>query len=619
MAKIQCILREIIDLHESTIEDDFCEEVFKLETCDHKIMKSLLIVPDLKWNSKMICNGYKMILKYKEFLEHLDINIKDITAPNVYIEQQEQSVLVYENNTFILPIKFFDNSYNDIIIKDECKFVFNINYNNIYNLVNLNINKEISIPNNIKNVINLYLNNINYEEFHLYPKIINNNYDINLLPLQEVGVLFNLLNKKTLLADEMGLGKSIQALATISYTNSFPAIIVCPKSLKHKWGYECEKINNISCEIYEKNKTNFDTFDKDIYIFTYDDISKVIHLLEWRKNIKSVIFDESHYLKNKKTIRTKACLQLTSNVTDYIIETTGSPVLNKPSELISQIEVLNKIEIFGSNIDFINNYCLRENIYKKEDLENFDYDKEKEMILDLSTKMRSNFYIRRLKKDTLKQLPEKRRSFIMVDSDNETSYNKLLSEYRKEKEMKRKKQLLSKLKEVAADGKLSAIKDRINDFIENNEKVVVFAYHRKMQEKLLKIYPKALKITSDQTPEERFNNQNLFLNDPDELVIICSIKVAYYGFDLFSASQMIFAELDWVPEINRQCEDRIHRIGQKNSVNIWYIISKNTIEEKILKVNEEKMKIINEINQEIPNELIYVGTENIKNEIMRLM
>ena len=100
----------------------------------------------------------------------------------------------------------------------------------------------------------------------------------------------------------------------------------------------------------------------------------------------------------------------------------------------------------------------------------------------------------------------------------------------------------------------------------------------------------------------------------DQYVIICSISVAYYGFDLYKASQVLFAEMDWVPLINIQSEDRAHRIGQKDSVNVWYMVAKDTIEEQIVKVNKEKMETIEKINKNISIEQI-----NIKDIIMKML
>lgn len=622
MLNIQNILREILDIHESFNEEDFCDEGFKIQSCDLKITRSLLIVPDSKWNNQMLLNGYKLILKYSEEIKIVnpDFDINNITKPFGFEELNcTDKKILFEDNIFTLPIKLFSNDFECIKFKDEECFSFFITYNNIYLLTMLNEKGEIYISKEIKNKINIFLNNINYDKFCNYYKIKNENYSINLLPFQEVGTIYGILNKNIIIGDEMGLGKTIQALNIVSLNRSYPLIIVCPKSLKYKWLCETENLINVKVEVYNSKYTDFDKFDKDIYILTYDEISKIYHKLEWRKDIKSIIFDESHSLKNRKTLRSKACQKIKNTANNFIIETTGSPLLNKPSELINQIEMINRMDIFGSNIDFTNKYCLRELIFKKEDLCNFDYEKEKLAMFDLAQKMRENFYIRRLKKDTMSQLPDKRRTYLKVDIENKKEYDNLIKQYKNEKEVKKKKTLLSKIKEVAANGKLPYIIERINDYIENKEKVVVFAYHKNMQNKLIESFPNALRITAEQTSEERFENQNIFLQDDNQYLIICSIKVAYFGFDLYSASQMIFSELDWVPLINLQCEDRIHRIGQKNSVNIEYIIANNTIEEHILRVNNEKMKIIDKVNQNVPYEVSELYANNVKDEIMKFL
>lgn len=206
----------------------------------------------------------------------------------------------------------------------------------------------------------------------------------------------------------------------------------------------------------------------------------------------------------------------------------------------------------------------------------------------------------------------------MVDIDDK-EYKKALKDYQKETDLKKKKSSLEKLKQLAAAGKYDAIKDRIQASIENKEKLVVFAYHRSMQEKLIADFPNALKIVSSQDEKERFNNANQFQNNDEDYLIICSLRAAYYGFDLFSSSQVLFAEMDWVPEINKQAEDRCHRMGQKNCVNIWYLIAKNTIEEKILYANAEKIKITDQVNKKIDFDEIEFSVVSIKDQVMKLL
>lgn len=616
MSSIFNVINEVFNHCEFSKDyfDEFDDDIIPLTNADFKIIKCLAEKPECKWSPKMLHNAVKILNKYEDDIERaIDIDLSNLAMPDIEIDKECDHLSLDDNHLF-LPIEFskyeFEKQKKE---KDVIKAP--LNYNNIFKLYQLNKKEIIVFSKDTKNKINSYLNDIDIENENITTKNKNPNYNINLLDFQEIGTLFGLINKKIIIADEMGLGKTVQALSITSLADAYPLIIVCPKSVKYKWESECKKINNIETEIYDKKKTDLLNIEKKIYIFTYNDIPRCIDLLETNKNIKGLIFDESHLLKNRKSIRSKSCLRLAKHP-DFIIELTGSPLLNRVSEFLNQFDIIKRTDLFGGNIEFLDKYCQRERVYKREDIENFDFEEDNKKLESLANIMKSNFYIRRLKKEVLKSLPDKRRDFLYVDIDNRAEYKKTLSNLKKETDMKRKKQLLSKLKETSSKGKMKAIEEQINDFIESNEKVVVFAYHKKMQEDLKSKFPDALSITSEQSDQERYLNQDLFLKDPNKLVIICSIKVAYAGFDLFSASHMIFAEMDWTPEINKQCEDRIHRIGQQFPVNIWYLIAKDTIEERVFEVNVDKLKITNKFNNENTEFCINQSQESIKNKIL---
>tara|TARA_B100002019_G_C21273449_1_gene603757 strand:- start:2370 stop:4229 length:1860 start_codon:yes stop_codon:yes gene_type:complete len=616
MKNLQNIIKQIFECHQSYQEffDDFDDISLKFSRAEERILECLSMTPEGKWNDQMALKAINIIKKHKDDLLEMEFDIDFIDFEAIDKEKNKPTAILKDGKIEILEVTkdIENNTYYNLYLNNKSS---KINYSTVYSIIMLFSENLINICPNLNKSINTFLNNIDYNNNKsIDKKIDNKNYSVELLDFQEVGTLFGLLNKRVIIADEMGLGKTIQSLSIISKQRNFPLFIVCPKSLKYKWEKEALKINDVSIEVYSK-KTDIKNISSDIYIFTYNDIPKVIDILEKHKNIKSLIFDESHYLKDKKTVRAKSCKKLSTNK-EFIIELSGSPVLNKTSELLNQIEIIGRTNIFGSNIDFLNNYCKREKIYKREDFEAFNHKEEEENLIHLSKTMKENFYIRRKKSETLKSLPDKRRDFLYVDIDNKSEYKKTIDLYKNEKNQKIKKQLLSKLKEVAAAGKFEAIKEQINDFIDNDEKIIVFAYHRKMQNKLLKEYPEALKITADQNEKERFESQEEFLNNPYKKIIICSIRAGYYGLDLYSSSQIIFTEMDWTPEINKQCEDRAHRIGLQHPVNVWYIIAKNTIEEKIVKINKEKIDVINKVNQEFDDFIIERYEDDIKNKLL---
>lgn len=621
MKKIPDVINYINEVKSSFLDcedDSFFDD---LDPCnffdktDLDLIKSYSKIPSARWSCSMLCKSYKVLEKNKENLSSLDIDLDDIEIPDFTsfdLEQSAPKVKLESSRILRLCNTLLVNYKYDILEQFSDTFTIKLSLKNIKELLAGRDAKHLILPINTLEMINLYINSVNHEEEETIDMDIVG-YNKTLMPFQQTGCLFGLLNKKILLADEMGLGKTVEALAILKKANAFKAIVICPKSLKYKWELEASYLEGITVEVVT-SKTDLVNLTKDIYIINYENVSNYVDMLESNNEIKTIILDESHYLKNPKAKRSKKCLNLSKNK-EYVLSLTGSPILNKPSELINQLDTLGSLSLFGGYADFVNKYCCEEKDFKGKYGATED---QKANYAELAERLRSTVYIRREKRDILKDLPEKRRSTIMVDIDDK-EYKKALKDYQKETDLKKKKSSLEKLKQLAAAGKYDAIKDRIQASIENKEKLVVFAYHRSMQEKLIADFPNALKIVSSQDEKERFNNANQFQNNDEDYLIICSLRAAYYGFDLFSSSQVLFAEMDWVPEINKQAEDRCHRMGQKNCVNIWYLIAKNTIEEKILYANAEKIKITDQVNKKIDFDEIEFSVVSIKDQVMKLL
>jgi SWI/SNF-related matrix-associated actin-dependent regulator 1 of chromatin subfamily A len=612
MKSVQAAIRHMGELKNGFLEfdEDFFEDLdpcYFLDKEEEIIIKSYSKIPSSKWSSSMKCKAYKILEQYEEELLNLDIEFKEIEVPDFTSFELETSSpkieIINSKELKICNSLLYHYNYK---VKQQFKDKFSIDLNlqNLFQIIKGRNDKNLIIPTKIMGLLNLYINNIDHDiESPVLPTI--DGYNRDLMKFQQTGILFGILNKKIMLADEMGLGKSVQALAILQMANAFKAVIICPKSLKYKWEKEASYLTGLKIEIISK-KTDLKKLDKDIYITNYENIFNYVDFFEASKEIKTIIFDESHYLKNPKSKRSKHCLSLAKNK-EHVLLLSGSPMLNRPSELVNQLDTLGVLDKFGGYTDFKELY--------DNPLSTVD---PKKLYADLAKKLRSTVYIRREKSDILKDLPDKQRSTIMVDIDLK-EYNSVILEYRNENDLKKKKQLLEKLKQIAAKGKVESIKERINVSIENNEKLIVFAYHKSMQENLIREFPNALKIVASQSDQERFQSAEEFQNNPDKHIIICSIRTAYYGFDLFASSQVLFTEMDWVPEINNQAEDRAHRIGQKNFVNIWYLIAKNTIEERILQVNIEKSNITKQINKKVATEELGIKTLSIKDEIIKYL
>ncbi len=575
---IQNALKFLHELHNSYIE---MEDEHILDKSDCTKIKAAISIPDAKWNSKILYSGWELIIKYKEFLIDNDYKIDCIEKPDVDESNMKRpcsDFIVYQNDKLVIQniSECLKNKFDLPFCRET--FSFEMNLNNLYKLVPLIVSGDISFDKDALKKVNTFLNDIS-EEFMECG--LPYSFKQKLKPFQEIGTLFMLINKKVLLGDEMGLGKSIQSLTTIDIANAYPCLIVCPSSLKYNWQDEIRKCTNATSHFL--NGTN--PTDKNFYIINYESLHK--HL-DYLKNIgiKSVIFDESHYLKNEEAKRTKNSLNVVKNI-EYRIELSGTSVLKTPIDLVSQLVVLNRIESFGGKDYFLEQYC-------KPSKTTFGTDYSGASNLEeLSVALRENCFLRRTKKEVLKELPEKTRTKVMVDLPKAGEYKKTLKDFlslNKKDKMKK----IEEFRQIVAESKLSMVKEVIDDFLENNQKIVVFAYHKSIQNKLIEMYPDACRIISEESHIQDINKKS-FQDDENKKIIICSFKVANMGIDLTAASNVIMAEMDWCPAINNQAEDRCHRIGQLSSVNAWYIIAKDTIEEHMWNVCEKKREIIEKI------------------------
>lgn len=415
-----------------------------------------------------------------------------------------------------------------------------------------------------------------------------------LMPFQKAGVMYASRVKRCLLGDEMGLGKSIQALATIHNLQTYPAIIVCPASLKYNWEKEAKKWLPTKTIQVITSKTK--ALTADITILNYDLLKKWLGSLS-QLSAKAIIYDECHLIKSNSAARTKAAKVLSKNI-PVRLGLSGTPILNRPQELVSQLTVLGRIDDLGGLWKFLQRYCNAVQTKWGWDMSGASNMEE------LNDKLRAACYIRRLKKNVLPELPDKRRTVIAVDIDNKAEYNKAqrdIIHYLSDKKGKasanaaRNAEELIKievLKKLSVDGKMAVAEEWIENFLETGEKLVVFAHHRDIIGRLVKKFPMAVKIIGGDDAEDRQSAVEKFQTDDDCKLIICSIQSGGVGITLTAASNVVFLELGWNPAIHDQAEDRCHRIGQKDAVNAWYLLGRDTIDEDIWALIEKKRQVV---------------------------
>jgi SWI/SNF-related matrix-associated actin-dependent regulator of chromatin subfamily A-like protein 1 len=410
-------------------------------------------------------------------------------------------------------------------------------------------------------------------------------------PYQLAGIEYLIKNNKAILGDEMGLGKSIQAIATIKHLGK-RALITCPASLKYNWYAEIKKWTNMKVCVLDTSR-NRTIINADIYIINYDILEKMSDIIE-KLNIEVFVFDESQYLKNAKTKRVEAVKAMIKGKS-YIYMLTGTIITNRTNELITPLTLLGKLDALGGYWYFASRYCgMTKSKFGIEMKGNTNSQ-------ELNKKIRELCYIRRNKKDVLKELPDKTRVVIEMTIDNPKDYSLAESDlvsYLSSKNSQTTANHLTKieiLKQLAAKGKLKQFIEWIEIFIESGEKLLVFAHHKEIIDILQKHF-KCRKIDGSVPSEQRQAIVTDFQENESSKLLILSIKAAGVGLNLTAASNVAFIEQGWTPGEHEQCEDRVLRIGQKNAVTCYYFIDKETIDIDIYNIINDKRKVTTVIN-----------------------
>jgi SWI/SNF-related matrix-associated actin-dependent regulator of chromatin subfamily A-like protein 1 len=415
-----------------------------------------------------------------------------------------------------------------------------------------------------------------------------------LKPFQRAGVNYLLAQRRAFLADEQGLGKTIEALAAIEADGAYPAVVVCPASLKLNWLREIERWLPERGVRVLMGTGRSPLPLAEITVVNYDILAARLDELRSLEP-RALVLDESHYCKNAAAKRTQAVQRLAAAVPNdgLVLALTGTPVMNRPPELIAQLRILGRLQDFGSGAQFGRRF------------------RGPDAHLRLHWHLRARCFVRRLKSEVLPQLPAKTRAVVPVELSNEAEYRlaerdvvawlqsqpldlrtldaKVAAALRAERLVR-----LNALKLLAARGKLHGALAWIHDFLSSGERLVVFAHHREIQRALRERFPNALHILGADSPSAR----EVALRDfqaPDgegNQLIVCSIDVAGQGLTLTRSSNVAFLELDWTPAKHDQAEDRCHRIGQQDAVNATYLLAADTIDETIATLLERKRAVI---------------------------
>jgi hypothetical protein len=410
-------------------------------------------------------------------------------------------------------------------------------------------------------------------------------------PFQWAAVRYALHARGTFLADEQGLGKTVEALTALEADGAYPAVVVCPASMKLGWERETRRwLPHRSVSVVQGRGRV--PAAAEITIVNYEVVAAQYGALT-RARPRALVVDESHYCKNPQAKRTQAVRRLAAAVVPggLRLALSGTPVLNHAEELIAQLRIIGRMEEFGSGASFARQF--------------------RGMVSEerLHWHMRRACFVRRLKAEVLPQLPPKRQVVIPVALTNEAEYRLAerdviawlrsqpldLSELNAKIAATLRAQRLAQLgtlQRLAARGKLGAALAWIEDFLASEEPLVVFARHVEVQQAVLARFPTALHLLGDDSLERREDAIRAFQEEDGPRLIICATRVAAQGITLTRASNVAFLELEWTPAMHDQAEDRCHRIGQRDAVTAWYLLAANTIDETMARLIQRKRAIV---------------------------
>ena len=409
-----------------------------------------------------------------------------------------------------------------------------------------------------------------------------------------------------ILADDMGLGKTIETIAFINtIKNDKPILIVSPKSLVFNWVSEFNKFAK-DIPVYpiigtvEERKKIIKKIKNDkfgVFFISYDSLrNEYENLTDFTFDL--VILDEAQFIKNMHAKKTNAVKQMNAL---HTIALTGTPIENNIYDLWSIFDFL------------MPHYLL--------DYEDFkdSYESDEEYVKIVKNKV-APFILRRRKEDVLKDLPEKYE--VIMTTEMSTEQRKLYDAFRlKAKEELKSKDggshvmevlsIITRLRQICVDpstfvdnftgesGKITMLKEIIENKLKDNHRFLIFSQFVSalniVKEEIEKMGIKYFMITGDTSAKERLNICNEFNANEDYKIVLISLKAGGTGLNLVGADVVIHLDPWWNYSAQNQASDRAHRIGQTRTVEVIKLIAENSIEERVVSLQDEKKELVDKV------------------------
>jgi SWI/SNF-related matrix-associated actin-dependent regulator 1 of chromatin subfamily A len=436
------------------------------------------------------------------------------------------------------------------------------------------------------------------------------------LPYQRAGIHYGVKKGNVLIGDEPGLGKTIQALGICNELQTQNILIVCPASIRLNWHREVKNwYMNPDMRIHTfLNSKQGMSEDTNVAIISYE-LAKHEGLFSgiMERNWDMLIIDEAHYLKTTDATRTRAIFGggrgifqnkfIAQNV-ENIVALTGTPLPNRPRECYTLARAL-----CHESIDWMGyeEFCYRFNPSAQILVDDRVINKEERGRLpELQARLRSNFMVRRLKKDVLKDLPDKRYEFAYIEPNGEI------------REVLRRESLLkfdirdlrdprseiwgmiSTIRREMGEAKVPRVVEHMRYLLDTVEvpKVVLFAHHRSVMDALSHELQKygVVSVRGGMSSINKDKAVQMFQHDPHTRIFMGQMDSAGFGIDGLQnvCDHVVFAEPAWVPGTNEQAVDRCHRIGQHSNVLAQFLVVEGSLDERILATVLKKNETIHD-------------------------
>lgn len=438
----------------------------------------------------------------------------------------------------------------------------------------------------------------------------------------------------------VGCGKTKMAIFYAEMLDLFPCMVVCPASVKSGWLREWKETNpNRRVSIISTSSPPED-FEADVIVINYDILGKRVTKengktsLEIRldgmkkKSFSLVIADEIHFLKNRKSIRSKSFKKLIHKVPS-VIGLTGTLIMNRPAELLNILMLIERIKEIAPE-DQYHHYFFERYCNMKET--NFGLDiSGASNIKELNRLLKECCYFQVSKRDALKELPPISENVVECEITNKRAYKKakgdllqfIEDKFKDEEKVEKAARAeflvkLSTLKQLSLEGKEKFIKKWVEEWMEANEeeKLLVFASQSTILTKIAGEFKEGLLITGGTTTKKRDEILQKFFLQKESRVLFANIGCLGTGVDGLQkvCSNMAILELPPRPSDLVQVIGRLERSGQKNPVTIQYLLSPETIDQDLWEMLKGKKDVTDMLNKGFQDDTSLMILQKYKNE-----